>query len=112
MIEVDDVGDSQPGDAFLAHPHQSIEQNASHDTDDDVTRGQAWCLYCSHFLSMWNSRIYEFGAVSRTTHGLYSLDSTLTVLPDSVHSVGIPRKSHGFIHQVSASKEPEPKAEF
>lgn len=69
MIEVNDIGDSQLGHAFLANPHQSIEQNASHDSDDEVTRGQAWCLYCSHFLSMWNSRIYEFGAVSRTTHG-------------------------------------------
>lgn len=29
--------------------------------------------------------------------------------PDSVHSVSIPRKSHGFIHQVSAPTEPEPK---
>ena len=34
------------------------------DVDDEVTSGQAWCLYLSHFLSMWNSRMYEFGAVS------------------------------------------------
>ena len=29
----------------------------------EMTASQAWCLYCSHMLSMWNSRLYEFGAV-------------------------------------------------
>jgi len=71
MIDVNDVGDSQPGDPFLVHAPQRFGQNASHDDDDEVTRGQAWCLYCSHFLSMWNSRIYEFGAVSCAAHGSF-----------------------------------------
>ena len=31
---------------------------------EEMTIGQAWCLYLSHFLSMWNSRLYEFGVVS------------------------------------------------
>lgn len=30
---------------------------------DPITRYQAWCLYASHALSMWNSRTYEFAAV-------------------------------------------------
>lgn len=34
--------------------------------DDVLTTGQAWCLYLSHFLSMWNSRTYEYGAVRFT----------------------------------------------
>ena len=39
---------------------------------DEVTNRQAWCLYLSHFLSMWNSRTYEFGAVSTFLHLLFS----------------------------------------
>jgi len=36
----------------------------SHDARvDDVTRRQAYCLYVSHALSMWNSRMYEFAVV-------------------------------------------------
>ena len=30
---------------------------------DDVTSGQVYCLYVSHSLSMWNSRMYEFAVV-------------------------------------------------
>jgi len=37
-------------------------QNSS-DEPDPPTRAQLWNLYISHFLSMWNSRGYEFGAV-------------------------------------------------
>jgi iron-regulated transporter 1 len=29
-----------------------------------MTRGQAYNLYTSHFLSTWNVRTYEFAAVS------------------------------------------------
>ena len=39
----------------------------------EMTASQAWCLYSSHLLSMWNSRMYEFGAVracSLFLHGL------------------------------------------
>ncbi len=36
----------------------------SHDARvDDVTSRQAYCLYVSHALSMWNSRMYEFAMV-------------------------------------------------
>ncbi len=42
----------------------SVEDTVDDDCLDDVTTGQAYCLYLSHFLSMWNSRMYEFGAVS------------------------------------------------
>ncbi|KIX94121.1 uncharacterized protein Z520_10147 [Fonsecaea multimorphosa CBS 102226] len=34
-----------------------------HAHDDDLTRAKAWCLYLSHFLSMWNSRTYEYAAI-------------------------------------------------
>lgn len=33
------------------------------DATPSLTKGQAWSLYLSHSLSMWNSRMYEFGAV-------------------------------------------------
>ena len=33
------------------------------DGTPNLTKGQAWSLYLSHSLSMWNSRMYEFGAV-------------------------------------------------
>ena len=36
---------------------------------DELTIGQAWCLYSSYFLSMWNGRMYEFGAVSVLVSG-------------------------------------------
>ena len=37
---------------------------------DDVTSRQAYRLYVSHSLSMWNSRMYEFAVVSIKIHGL------------------------------------------
>lgn len=38
--------------------------DGSHDARiDDVTSRQAYCLYVSHALSMWNSRMYEFAVV-------------------------------------------------
>ena len=30
---------------------------------DSLTKRQAYCLFFSHILSMWNSRMYEFGVV-------------------------------------------------
>lgn len=30
---------------------------------DNLTKGQAYCLFISHTLSMWNSRMYEFSVV-------------------------------------------------
>lgn len=30
---------------------------------DDLTPRTAWCLYLSHFLSMWISRTYEYATV-------------------------------------------------
>ena len=49
--EDDDGGGSDIGSSHAAHA-------------DDVTSGQAYCLYVSHSLSMWNSRMYEFAVVS------------------------------------------------
>ena len=34
------------------------------DEDEELTPSQAYCLYASHLLSMWNSRAYEYGSVS------------------------------------------------
>jgi hypothetical protein len=43
--------------------------NHGHAHENELTKEQAWCLYVSHFLSMWNSRTYEYGAVSlRSKH--------------------------------------------
>lgn len=44
------------------------------DRDDALTGSQAWCLYISHFLSMWNSRTYEYGAVGCTVTLLFEPD--------------------------------------
>jgi hypothetical protein len=40
--------------------------DANEDKHNDacvLTAEQAWCLYVSHFFSMWTSRTYEHGAV-------------------------------------------------
>lgn len=101
MTEVIGVG-SQPGDSFLVHPPKRVGEDASHDFQDEVmTRGQAWCLYCSHFLSMWNSRMYEFGAVSWASLRLDPQDPSFNKLLDSLHPICVSWESYGFIHQVS-----------
>ena len=46
--------------------------------DDNLTKSQAWCLFFSHFLSMWNSRMYEYGAVGYPI----ALQSNLRLLTD------------------------------
>lgn len=47
-----------------------MENQESHDSKDgldthfdSLTKRQAYCLFISHILSMWNSRTYEFGVV-------------------------------------------------
>ena len=47
-----------------------MENQTSHDSEGDgdasfetLTKRQAYCLFMSHTLSMWNSRMYEFGVV-------------------------------------------------
>lgn len=48
---------------------ESTEEDPTGNDDDhghNIARlapYQAWCLYMSHFLSMWNSRSYEYSAV-------------------------------------------------
>jgi hypothetical protein len=58
--------------AQIFHFPPMVDWAAYHSTHDeavgdDLTRGQAWCLYLSHFLFMWNSRTYEYGAVGHRT---------------------------------------------
>lgn len=48
---------------FLSAPDQLGDERVA-DRKDVLTTAQAWCLYLSHFLSMWNSRTHEYGAVS------------------------------------------------
>ena len=40
--------------------HNSQEEEGD---DASLTTRQAYCLFISHFLSMWNSRMYEFAVV-------------------------------------------------
>ena len=47
-----------------------MDSQESHDSEGDdvvlfdvLTKRQAYCLFMSHTLSMWNSRMYEFGVV-------------------------------------------------
>lgn len=49
--EDDDDGGSETGSSHVAYA-------------DDVTSGQAYCIFISHMLSMWNSRMYEFAVVN------------------------------------------------
>lgn len=54
-----DEQQEEQSEAFLSHDGNPVEAN-----DNLLTGRQAWCLYVSHFLSMWNSRTYEYAAVS------------------------------------------------
>ena len=48
----------EPSAPFLA-PNLAAATNE----DGSLTRSSAFCLFVSHFLSMWNSRTYEYGAI-------------------------------------------------
>lgn len=44
--------------------HESHKSEEGHDAHfDSLTKRQAYCLFTSHILSMWNSRMYEFGVI-------------------------------------------------
>ena len=66
MTQFSHVGEHSPIDysSFESPRVRHRTEDVDHAVSDEVTRGEAWCLYLSHFLSMWNSRMYEFGAVS------------------------------------------------
>lgn len=65
MTELSHIGERHLVEPSLSTSSTgSVENNVDDDHFDEVTTGQAYCLYLSHFLSMWNSRMYEFGAVS------------------------------------------------
>ena len=66
MLELRDVRaatEMRAQEPFL-DDDERLEDEGESEGGNEVTRSQAWCLYLSHFLSMWNSRMYEFGAVS------------------------------------------------
>ena len=49
----------------LTEDQESHNIEDAHDPPlDSLTKRQAYCLFISHTLSMWNSRMYEFGVVS------------------------------------------------
>lgn len=43
---------------------EDVVNDSQHAQVDELDSTQAYCLYVSHLLSMWNSRMYEFGVVS------------------------------------------------
>lgn len=54
----------------VTSPMPMMEYQESHDGEEahdaysnSLTKRQAYCLFISHILSMWNSRMYEFGVV-------------------------------------------------
>ena len=56
-------------------PMPLMEDQESHNSEDahdppfdDLTKHQAYCLFISHTLSMWNSRMYEFSVVRFLQH--------------------------------------------
>ena len=67
---------------------------------DPLTADQAWSLYLSHALSMWNSRVYEYGAVSPDSLHLASYhawDCSYIVI-DPLHSIQFPRGPPPLLH--------------
>lgn len=63
MAERSRVGERPESDPFTDAFRNSAEDKMDYAHCDDLTRKQAWCLYLSHFLSMWNSRMYEWAVV-------------------------------------------------
>ena len=51
-----------PAISFAPVPVDELDSD-SDDAGHDMTSRQAYCLYVSHSLSMWNSRMYEFSVV-------------------------------------------------
>ena len=45
----------------------------------NVTRADLWLLYISHFLSMWNPRVYEYAIVSSYSYDLLLSTTTLII---------------------------------
>lgn len=52
---------SSERDPLLKRPSEEDKQD--HEAEHSVPKGIARRLYLSHFLSTWNSRVFEFGAV-------------------------------------------------
>ena len=63
MAEYGHVSQRPASNPFRDASTDPAEGSLDYAHSDELTRKQAWCLYLSHFLSMWNSRMYEFAAV-------------------------------------------------
>lgn len=48
---------------MMAHQESYNSEEGQDPYFDSLTKRQAYCLFVSHILSMWNSRMYEFGVV-------------------------------------------------
>ena len=74
MLDNAEVIDSSPWEPSavelpLGDAHERSETSTDQDASahDDLTSHQAYYLYVSHFLSMWDSRMYEFAVVRPST---------------------------------------------
>lgn len=57
-----DGSDAREVDTLLTGP-ETAEESSPPASEDKVAASIARRLYISHFLSTWNSRVFEFGAV-------------------------------------------------
>ena len=99
------LGNAQSVDSpisFAPVPVDELDSDSDddgHDTAlDELTSRQAYCLYVSHSLSMWNSRMYEFSVVRLLPPKYWR--RVIRIL-DSLHPSCIPRKPQSFVHKVS-----------
>ena len=103
MAEPSHVGRHLESNPFTGSARTSAEDNLDYARSDELTRKQAWCLYLSHTLSMWNSRMYEFAAVRTFSpeYGYFGPGARkLTNNSDFVHPSSLPRNSSSFVNQV------------
>lgn len=108
MAEQSRVGPRPESDAFRDSSRSSAEDNVNYAHCDDLTQKQAWCLYLSHFLSMWNSRMYEWAVVKIPCSKDDCPCPTAPLLTDgsdSFHPSRLSRESLGFVDQVSVPSQ-------
>jgi hypothetical protein len=72
--------------------------------DEGLSYNQLAGVYMSHFLSTWNSRCYEFAAVSDKSSLWLSLMGYYLILSeDPLHRISIPRDACSVFHSVGCS---------
>ena len=113
IIPANVLGSNPSSFDISAAPMEEEGENSdgSHDARlDDVTSRQAYYLYVSHALSMWNSRTYEFAVVRSlfqdTPPGKDYFWSGSNQHPDLVHPNRLPWESYSVFYKVSTSFSP------